>query len=77
MHVETFSVGVLGCNCSIVADLESKRAIVVDPGGDFDEIRAPEKHLVVLKGAGHGAIFMRHEEFLNALLAYATRLGSR
>jgi hydroxyacylglutathione hydrolase len=39
MHTETFSVGALGCNCSIVADLERKRAIVVDPGGDLDDIR--------------------------------------
>jgi glyoxylase-like metal-dependent hydrolase (beta-lactamase superfamily II) len=38
VHVETLSVGPLGCNCSIVADLQSKRAIVIDPGGDFDEI---------------------------------------
>jgi len=40
VHVETFSVGPLGCNCSIVADLEAKRAIVVDPGGDYDKVRA-------------------------------------
>ena len=40
MHIETFEVGLLGCNCSIVADLASKRAIVIDPGGDFDAIRA-------------------------------------
>jgi glyoxylase-like metal-dependent hydrolase (beta-lactamase superfamily II) len=35
VHVETLSVGPLGCNCSIVADLEAKRAIVIDPGGDL------------------------------------------
>ncbi len=40
MHVETFSVGPLGCNCSIVADLEAKTAVVVDPGGDFPQIEA-------------------------------------
>ncbi len=39
MHVETFPVGPLGCNCSIVADLERKGAIVIDPGGDYDLIR--------------------------------------
>ncbi len=38
MHVETFAVGPLGCNCSIVADLEAKKAVVIDPGGNFDEI---------------------------------------
>lgn len=40
MHVETFAVGPLGCNCSILADLEAKEAIVVDPGGDEPVIRA-------------------------------------
>jgi glyoxylase-like metal-dependent hydrolase (beta-lactamase superfamily II) len=40
MHVETFSCGPLGCNCSILADLEKKRAIVIDPGGDLEDIRA-------------------------------------
>jgi glyoxylase-like metal-dependent hydrolase (beta-lactamase superfamily II) len=40
MHLETFEAGPLGCNCSIVMDPESKRAIVVDPGGDFDVISA-------------------------------------
>jgi hydroxyacylglutathione hydrolase len=38
VYVETLRVGPLGCNCSIVADLQSQRAIVVDPGGDFDAI---------------------------------------
>jgi len=32
-------VGPLGCNCSIVADLEAKQAICVDPGGDFPAIQ--------------------------------------
>jgi glyoxylase-like metal-dependent hydrolase (beta-lactamase superfamily II) len=40
VHVETFSVGPLGCNCSIVADMESRRAVVVDPGGDYARIKA-------------------------------------
>jgi hydroxyacylglutathione hydrolase len=40
MHIETFAVGPLGCNCSIVADPVSKRAIVIDPGGDFEAITA-------------------------------------
>jgi hydroxyacylglutathione hydrolase len=39
MHVETFAVGPLGCNCSILIDTDTKHAIVVDPGGDYDEIR--------------------------------------
>jgi hydroxyacylglutathione hydrolase len=40
MRIETFPVGPLGCNCSILADDESKTAIVIDPGGDLEEIEA-------------------------------------
>lgn len=40
MRIETFPVGRLQCNCSIVVDPESKSAIVVDPGGDFEKIKA-------------------------------------
>ena len=39
MHIESFPTGPLGCNCSIVLDAASKRAIVVDPGGDLEVIR--------------------------------------
>jgi glyoxylase-like metal-dependent hydrolase (beta-lactamase superfamily II) len=34
--VETFAAGPLGCNCSLIVDDATKRAIVVDPGGDFE-----------------------------------------
>lgn len=40
MLLETFPVGPLGCNCSILVDPASKGAVVIDPGGDFDAIRA-------------------------------------
>ncbi len=40
MIVESFSVGPLGCNCSILVDPATKQAIVIDPGGDFPKIRA-------------------------------------
>jgi glyoxylase-like metal-dependent hydrolase (beta-lactamase superfamily II) len=36
---ETFAAGPLGCNCSIIADEQSKLALVIDPGGDFERIR--------------------------------------
>lgn len=39
MLVLTFPVGPLGCNCTILADPESRDAIVVDPGGDYEQIR--------------------------------------
>jgi hydroxyacylglutathione hydrolase len=40
MSVESFPVGPLGCNCSILFDPASKAALVIDPGGDFEAIRA-------------------------------------
>lgn len=39
MQIDTFAVGPLGCNCSIVVDPATKYALVIDPGGDFDVIR--------------------------------------
>lgn len=36
--IDSFPAGPLGCNCSILFDPVSKRAIVVDPGGDFELI---------------------------------------
>lgn len=35
---ETFPVGLLGCNCSILGDEDSREAIVVDPGYDMPHI---------------------------------------
>lgn len=39
MHIETFPVGRLQCNCSLVVDPATKQAIVIDPGGDYEKIR--------------------------------------
>ena len=36
--VKSFPVGPLGCNCSIIGDPISKKAIVVDPGGNAEVI---------------------------------------
>lgn len=35
---ETFPVGPLACNCSIIGDTVSKEAMVIDPGGNAEEI---------------------------------------
>ena len=37
---ETFPVGPLQCNCTIIGDPISKKAIVVDPGGNHELILA-------------------------------------
>ena len=46
---ETFPVGPLGCNCTILASAGGTTAIVVDPGGDADGIaeRLAERGLAV------------------------------
>jgi hydroxyacylglutathione hydrolase len=38
--IKTFPVGPLQCNCSIIGDKLSGRALVIDPGGDADQIMA-------------------------------------
>ena len=38
MIVETFTVGMLQCNCTIVGDEATREAIVIDPGDDPDVI---------------------------------------
>ena len=35
---ETFPVGMLGCNCTVLGDEGSREAIVVDPGADLPQI---------------------------------------
>lgn len=37
---KTFPVGPLQCNCTLIGDSRSGKAIVVDPGGDADKILA-------------------------------------
>lgn len=37
---ETFPVGLLGCNCTILGDETTREAIVVDPGADVPRILA-------------------------------------
>lgn len=40
MIVETLAVGPLACNCVILGCPETRKALVVDPGGDVDRIAA-------------------------------------
>lgn len=40
LNLTTFPVGPLGCNCSLLWDVETGRGVVVDPGGDAAKIRA-------------------------------------
>jgi len=50
MIIETFPVGLLGCNCTILGDEQTREAIVIDPGDDPAEILARlEKHGLTAK----------------------------
>ena len=49
MIIETFAVGPIQCNCTILGDEETREAIVIDPGDDPGEIFARlEKHKLTL-----------------------------
>jgi hydroxyacylglutathione hydrolase len=50
MIIETFPVGHLQCNCTILGDETSREAMVIDPGGDAARIMAKLKeHSLTLK----------------------------
>jgi len=40
LKLESFAVGALGCNCSLLWDPEKGTGLVVDPGGEGPKIRA-------------------------------------
>ena len=56
--IQTIAVGPLQCNCSILVDEQTKRAVVVDPGDEADRIgmalaRAGATTVVLLHTHGH------------------------
>ena len=52
--VETFPVGPLQCNCTVLADPVSREAVVIDPGDE------PERILRALEGAKLKAVALLH-----------------
>ena len=54
MRRQTFAVGPLGCNCTVLVDEASQKAVVVDPGGDGERI------LSALGGASVEAMIITH-----------------
>jgi len=42
---KTFAVPPLGCNCSILGDVESNQAVIVDPGGNPEQLLAEVQRL--------------------------------
>ncbi|PCJ20304.1 MAG: MBL fold metallo-hydrolase [Candidatus Cloacimonadota bacterium] len=40
MIIESFAVGPLGCNCSILACEDTREAIIIDPGDEVEKIKS-------------------------------------
>ncbi len=62
-------VGPLGCNCYIVGDDATKEAIVIDPGGDADDLIAA----IVRHGLRITAIVATHAHFDHVIAAERVR----
>jgi len=59
--VESFPVGPLGCNCTVIGDPETKEAIVVDPGDDADRVAAVlRRHGLAAKAIVHTHTHIDH-----------------
>jgi glyoxylase-like metal-dependent hydrolase (beta-lactamase superfamily II) len=54
LFLESFPVGPLQCNCSVIACEDTKEAVVIDPGGDVDTI------LNLLKKHGFQVKYLLH-----------------
>jgi hydroxyacylglutathione hydrolase len=65
-QIETLTVGQLGTNCYIIADMRSKDAVIIDPGDDGNYIA--EK--AVSLGVRTRAILITHGHFDHILGAY-------
>jgi hydroxyacylglutathione hydrolase len=52
--IDSFTVGPLACNCSIVGDPDRREAVVIDPGDE------PDRILEALAGAGLRAVALIH-----------------
>ena len=58
-RIMSFPVGPLQCNCSILWDSNTKEALVIDPGGDFEKI----KKEIETEGLTIKAILHTHAHF--------------
>ena len=56
MKIIAMEVGVIGTNCYVVINEEQKKGVVIDPGGDADQILEKKKK----KGITIEAIFLTH-----------------
>ena len=74
LHIETFPVGMLGCNCTIIGDPDTGDALVIDPGDEPDEVCARLDAL----GLHPAALIHTHAHFdhIGRSSAVAMRTGS-
>jgi hydroxyacylglutathione hydrolase len=74
MIIETFPVGQLQCNCTILGDEETREAIVIDPGDDAQEIlKRLAKHGLTAKQA---VCTHTHIDHVGAIQDMQERLGT-
>src|SRR6267154_6624502 len=74
MIIETFPVGPLHCNCTILGDETSREAMVIDPGGDPDRIVAKlMEHGLTLKQI---VCTHTHIDHVGAIFELQQRTGS-
>jgi hydroxyacylglutathione hydrolase len=74
MIIETFPVGPIGCNCTILGDEETGEAILIDPGDDPEEILARlEKHKLK---ATQLVCTHTHIDHVGAIYGVQERLGT-
>ncbi len=77
MIIETFAVGPLGCNCTILGDETTKDAIVIDPGGDEARILATlAKHGLTARAMLHTHTHIDHVGATHAVQV-ATQASAR
>lgn len=69
MRVKTLVVGMVGTNCYLVYDEETKRAVILDPGDNADRISGECKKL----GLNPEAILLTHGHFDHIMAAKALK----
>jgi glyoxylase-like metal-dependent hydrolase (beta-lactamase superfamily II) len=75
MIVETFPVGLLQCNCTVIGDPVSREAIVVDPGDDAPKVLAAlQKHGLTCRAI---LITHTHIDHVGANLAVKDKTGAK
>jgi hydroxyacylglutathione hydrolase len=75
IHVEHLRVGALACNCTIVADTQTKEAVIVDGGDEVDRIMDRLQALDVR--ATHLVHTHAHIDHIGALGDLRDRTGAR